>query len=88
MIPIPVKNGIIPESIPIPESESCITDYNYIAQINIDVTQHCTYTYTGINGAGDSVWDFNLDSESVELMILGLYWDLRGFLMNGVSNLR
>ncbi len=25
-IPIPVKNGIIPESIPIPGSESCITD--------------------------------------------------------------
>ncbi len=25
-IPIPAKNEIIPESIPIPESESCITD--------------------------------------------------------------
>ena len=59
------KNGIIPELIPIPESESCITDYNYIAQINIDVTQHCTYTCTGINRAawgvpsGILIWVLN-----------------------------
>ncbi len=29
-IPIPVKSATIPESIPIPESESCITDRRYL----------------------------------------------------------
>ena len=31
-IPIPGQSGIIPESIPIPESESCITGVNMYAQ--------------------------------------------------------
>ncbi len=30
LILIPIKNGIIPELIPIPESESCITGQNHL----------------------------------------------------------